>query len=207
MTSLCRLCNSRETLSVRGPAPAAKNGVGTAPPHPSVSRAGHGRRAAACRRGRSSSGWYPASGPPPSHCLDVPSDGNGRPPRRNARGVPAADADRDRVGADRSVRRLPAHPRLAHGGGRDPRTETLLAQLLNRPEWHQRAACRGADPDLFFPDPSSGRPVRALAYCDGCQVRPECLAIALDAGSHSDVGVWGGTSLRQRRVLRRGSVA
>ncbi len=88
-----------------------------------------------------------------------------------------------------------------------PDTETLLAQLLNRPEWHQRAACRGADPDLFFPDPSSGRPVRALAYCDGCQVRPECLAIALDAGSHSDVGVWGGTSVRQRRVLRRGSVA
>ena len=33
----------------------------------------------------------------------------------------------------------------------EPDPAALLAQLFNRPAWHARAACSGADPALFFP--------------------------------------------------------
>jgi WhiB family redox-sensing transcriptional regulator len=81
-----------------------------------------------------------------------------------------------------------------------PDVEVLLAQLINRPGWHQQAACRGVDPDLFFPE--RGRSTAAaLAYCEGCEVRAQCLSTALAVPT---MGVWGGTTGRSRRVLRRG---
>ena len=76
-----------------------------------------------------------------------------------------------------------------------------LLKLLERPEWHQRAACRGADPDLFFPA-RGDKPAQALAYCAGCPVRQECLASALEVPS--TIGVWGGRFGRDRKGLRRG---
>ena len=79
--------------------------------------------------------------------------------------------------------------------------EVLLEQLVNRPAWHQRAACRGAGPDLFFPQRGAHRPVEALTFCEDCSVRSECLASALEVSSTT--GVWGGTVERERRVLRR----
>ena len=82
-----------------------------------------------------------------------------------------------------------------------PDVEVLLAQLVSRPEWHQRAACRGVDPDLFFPLRGDGHPAAAFALCEACSVRSECLASGLEVGS--TVGVWGGTTGRQRRSLRR----
>jgi len=49
--------------------------------------------------------------------------------------------------------------------------------------WRSVAACRSADPDLFFPVSSSGRALEqvteAKAICAGCRVRRECLAFAL----------------------------
>jgi WhiB family redox-sensing transcriptional regulator len=83
--------------------------------------------------------------------------------------------------------------------------EVLLAQLVSRPEWHRRAACRGVGPDLFFPARSDGRPVQGLAYCERCPVRQECLTSAQELASTS--GVWGGTTGRQRREIRRQRVA
>jgi WhiB family redox-sensing transcriptional regulator len=82
-----------------------------------------------------------------------------------------------------------------------PDVGELLAQLVNRPAWHRQANCRGADPDLFFPEPGTHRPVEALAYCEDCSVRSQCLASALEAASTE--GVWGGTSGRDRKGLRR----
>jgi hypothetical protein len=45
----------------------------------------------------------------------------------------------------------------------------------------------------------------ALAVCAGCDVRAECLAAAL--ADPNLVGVWGGTTSRERRELRVEGVA
>lgn len=66
--------------------------------------------------------------------------------------------------------------------------------------WKDDAACRHAtDPSIFFPKP--GDSVReAKAICAGCPVRSECLDYALRLGEH---GIWGSTSERERRRIRR----
>lgn len=76
---------------------------------------------------------------------------------------------------------------------------------LSRRFWRLDAACRHADPDLFFPVGTTGPALRqigeALAICQACPVRAPCLAWALDQGISS--GVWGGTTEDERRALRR----
>lgn len=72
--------------------------------------------------------------------------------------------------------------------------------IPSRPDWQQHAACRGCT-DLFFP--SRGEDTRpALAICNTCPVRTECLDHALELGEK--YGIWGGEPERQRRRLRRG---
>jgi WhiB family transcriptional regulator, redox-sensing transcriptional regulator len=67
-------------------------------------------------------------------------------------------------------------------------------------EWTEQAACADADPDIFFPE--RGKPTApAKAICAVCPVRVECLEYALDASEK--FGVWGGTSEKERRRLRR----
>ena len=65
--------------------------------------------------------------------------------------------------------------------------------------WRDKAACRGADSDVFFPERGeSADPARQV--CARCPVRQPCLVYALDNGiAH---GVWGGLAERERRVLR-----
>ena len=63
-----------------------------------------------------------------------------------------------------------------------------------------RAACRGLDPNLFFPVKGNNA-AAAVAVCRDCPVRVECLAWAVE--SNEDQGVWGGASVKQRRALRR----
>lgn len=68
-------------------------------------------------------------------------------------------------------------------------------------DWRTRAACRGANPDLFFPGRSDHDGIRrAKLICAGCDVRAECLADALP-DAHL-VGVFGGTSERERSRMR-----
>ena len=73
--------------------------------------------------------------------------------------------------------------------------------------WHDVAACRDADPDLFFPigtvGPALHQVEEAKRICRSCPVCPECLAWALDHGVGS--GVWGGTTEDERRALRAGT--
>jgi WhiB family redox-sensing transcriptional regulator len=66
--------------------------------------------------------------------------------------------------------------------------------------WHNDARCREHDPDLFF-SAGSRSERRAKAICERCPVREQCLSFAIESGT--DFGVWGGTSSRERRVLRR----
>jgi WhiB family redox-sensing transcriptional regulator len=72
-------------------------------------------------------------------------------------------------------------------------------------EWWSRAACKSADPELFFPishsGPASVQIMRAKAICAGCAVQDECLRYALAADPVH--GVWGGMSEEERRLLRR----
>jgi WhiB family redox-sensing transcriptional regulator len=80
-----------------------------------------------------------------------------------------------------------------------------MTALDNRSGRWSRAACSTADPELFFPISASGPAVRqvarAKAICAHCQIRRECLDYALDTGSV--MGVWGGTTENERRLLRR----
>lgn len=67
------------------------------------------------------------------------------------------------------------------------------------------AACFGADPRLFFPEQGqSSKPGKRI--CAGCPAKQECLDYAVTYhNSQTDFGIWGGTSHRERMVLRRGA--
>lgn len=72
------------------------------------------------------------------------------------------------------------------------------------PAWHAEAACLDEDPDLFFPETGQAEKVRrAKRVCARCPVAEPCLREALYRSCADDVGVWGGTSARDRVVLRR----
>lgn len=78
----------------------------------------------------------------------------------------------------------------------------LVAYVAPDPErlaWQAHGACAGTDVDFF---PERGESLAAArAICARCQVSDECLTYALDLGiTH---GVWGGTSERDRRALRK----
>ena len=66
--------------------------------------------------------------------------------------------------------------------------------------WRQRAACRGVDPDIFYPA-SDEEAEAAKAVCSQCPVRQPCLEYAL-ANRERD-GVWGGATERERRRILR----
>lgn len=79
------------------------------------------------------------------------------------------------------------------------------AMNMNRPQvdWHLRAKCSEADPELFFPTNSNGDTAaqisEAKVWCSKCEVAADCLFVAL-RGRHQ-FGVWGGTSAVDRRRL------
>jgi WhiB family redox-sensing transcriptional regulator len=72
-------------------------------------------------------------------------------------------------------------------------------------DWRDNAACRDADPELFFPIGTAGPALRqiqeAIRICQACPTRTECLSWALEHGITD--GVWGGTTIEQRRAIQR----
>ena len=84
--------------------------------------------------------------------------------------------------------------------------ESRTARLVTRGPWRSAAACRSADPELFFPISDSGPALKqaaeAKAICATCRVRRECLAFALRTGQVH--GIWGGMTERERAAVRRG---
>jgi len=71
-------------------------------------------------------------------------------------------------------------------------------------DWHARAACRTADPELFFTDGQGGgrgSADKAKAVCAGCPVTARCLRDALSRDLQH--GIWGGTTADERREMRR----
>jgi len=68
--------------------------------------------------------------------------------------------------------------------------------------WRNYAACRGQDPELFFPSPDTNfagtQLQQAKAVCAGCAVQSVCLEWAILAGIEH--GVWGGRGEDERRT-------
>ncbi len=79
---------------------------------------------------------------------------------------------------------------------------TQLLELLTSDElaWQDLANCRGADPDLFFPERGASTRT-AKSICRECSVQAECLEFAIV--SSEKFGIWGGLSERDRRKIRR----
>jgi WhiB family transcriptional regulator, redox-sensing transcriptional regulator len=72
-------------------------------------------------------------------------------------------------------------------------------------DWRDDAACRHADPDLFFPvglaGPALEQVDEAKRICRACPVRNQCLEWALDLDAVS--GIWGGSTEDERLAMRR----
>lgn len=81
-----------------------------------------------------------------------------------------------------------------------PSTFVEPGDLFASPAFMDLGSCRGMDPDVFFPDRGESL-APAKQVCAECIVRDECLEFALD--NRERFGVWGGTSERERRRLRR----
>lgn len=79
-------------------------------------------------------------------------------------------------------------------------TITAPASTRQPDGWRGQAACRGEDPDLFFPHPNeTARVEQAKAICRRCPVWAECLQWATEQRVE---GVWGGTTEEERRPGR-----
>jgi WhiB family redox-sensing transcriptional regulator len=82
---------------------------------------------------------------------------------------------------------------------------SLPMRLADGTHWRLAAACRSADPDLFFPISAAARNQAQVAaaktFCAGCPVRRECLHFAI--GTRQMHGIWGGTTEEERdRAVR-----
>ncbi|HEV2766798.1 MAG: WhiB family transcriptional regulator [Actinobacteria bacterium] len=66
--------------------------------------------------------------------------------------------------------------------------------------WRQHAACKGIDPDVFYPHEDEEAEA-AKEVCGVCPVRQACLEHALVARERD--GVWGGATERERRRIIR----
>ena len=71
---------------------------------------------------------------------------------------------------------------------------------LTNQTWRQHAACRGVEPDVFYPVSDEEADV-AKSICNVCSVRQPCLEYAL--GNRERDGVWGGATERERRRILR----
>lgn len=75
-------------------------------------------------------------------------------------------------------------------------------------DWQDRAACGGADPDVFFPASGTSMAVQKATalhlwdvYCIGCPVRSECFTYAVE--SSPEYGIWAGTLPPLRLKIKR----
>jgi WhiB family redox-sensing transcriptional regulator len=88
-----------------------------------------------------------------------------------------------------------------------PIQAALPIPAAHRPptQWRESAACRQADPELFFPIGTTGKAAVEIRYakavCASCPVQQPCLAYALT--TRQEFGIWGGYDENERRPLHR----
>lgn len=64
----------------------------------------------------------------------------------------------------------------------------------------EQAACKAADPEVFFVDAKEvDKVAEAKSYCGICPVVVQCLTYAL---ANDEYGVWGGTTMSERMRVR-----
>ena len=80
-------------------------------------------------------------------------------------------------------------------------TDIITTLIGARAEWVGKAACKGLDPELFYPEPV-GATKHIKKICLACPVSLECLQYAI--GNNEKHGIWGATSVAKRR---NGSIA
>lgn len=77
--------------------------------------------------------------------------------------------------------------------------------VLLSDEWWGRAACRDAEPEVFFPISATAASrdtvQRAKQICASCPVQSQCLSYALR--HRQEQGIWGGMTEDERRLLSR----
>lgn len=70
--------------------------------------------------------------------------------------------------------------------------------------WVAHAACKDADPELFFSERSTPEGMNqrraALRMCEACDVKLQCLSYGL---MYERFGIWGGTTAERRSAIRR----
>lgn len=72
-------------------------------------------------------------------------------------------------------------------------------EIIERPEWYDRAECNGVSSDVFFEEAYERS---AKKICEVCVVQRECLEYALE--TRQDDGIWGGKNKKERlRIVRR----
>jgi WhiB family redox-sensing transcriptional regulator len=67
--------------------------------------------------------------------------------------------------------------------------------------WREQGRCKGADPEVFYPEDDEDPGIAAKEICALCPVREVCLEPAL--ARREKVGVWGGYTARERRRVIR----
>ncbi len=73
---------------------------------------------------------------------------------------------------------------------------TMILEARNERSWRHLAACKGMDPNLFFPTRGGNNTLRAAkAVCASCPVSTQCA----EAGKDERTGTWGGISSFKRR--------
>jgi WhiB family redox-sensing transcriptional regulator len=72
--------------------------------------------------------------------------------------------------------------------------------LVTEISWRDRGACRGLDPEAFYPE-TDEEAEEAKNVCAQCHVRVACLEFALM--KREKEGVWGGATERERRRIIR----
>jgi WhiB family transcriptional regulator, redox-sensing transcriptional regulator len=104
------------------------------------------------------------------------------------------------------VRQVLGPLRTAHRNATSGRAEpALVVEDDGRQAWLDQAACRELDPERFFPESGEHtKAAEAKAICASCQVRDQCLELAVKAagGIDQDHGVFGGTLPAERSRLR-----
>lgn len=86
------------------------------------------------------------------------------------------------------------------GPERLPAAEYIGSTRQDR-NWRDKAECLGVETELFYPDRGvSAEPAQAV--CSACTVREECLLDAIQTDESEPLGVRGGKSGRERRMIR-----
>lgn len=75
-------------------------------------------------------------------------------------------------------------------------------KILEHGDWYDQAACKGMNPEIFFPERGEASEARkAKRVCEKCPVKRQCLQTAII--NKETRGIWGGLSGRRLRFAIR----